>query len=50
MVFNCEYVGCVWLAKRKRATNGATLIAQGGHVNFTRFSVHLHFSMSEGDL
>ena len=36
--------------QKKRATNGATLIAQGGHVNFTKFSVHLHFSMSEGDL
>lgn len=37
-------------AKRKRAINGATLIAQGGHVNFTRFSVHLHFSKRIGGL
>nr|DAU99948.1 MAG TPA: hypothetical protein [Caudoviricetes sp.] len=35
---------------RKRATNGATLIAQGGHVNFTKFSVHLHFSKRIGGL
>lgn len=35
---------------RKRATEVAASIAQGGHVNFTKFSVHLHFSMSEGDL
>lgn len=36
--------------QKKRATNGATLIAQGGHVNFTRFSVHLHFSKRIGGL
>lgn len=43
---NEDYLYC----KRKRATNGATLIAQGGHVNFTKFSVHLHFSKRIGGL
>lgn len=35
------------IGKRKRATEVAASIAQGGHVNFTRFSVHLHFSRAK---
>lgn len=34
--------------QKKRATEVAASIAQGGHVNFTRFSVHLHFSKRMG--
>lgn len=32
------------IGKRKRATEVAASIAQGGHVNFTKFSVHLHLA------
>lgn len=33
--------------QKKKATEVAASIAQGGHVNFTRFSVHLHFSRAK---
>lgn len=36
--------------QKKRATEVAASIAQGGHVNFTKFSVHLHFSKRIGGL
>lgn len=38
------------IGKRKRATEVAASIAQGGHVNFMKFSVHLHFSKRIGGL
>lgn len=38
------------IGKRKRATEVAASIAQGGHVNFTKFSVHLYFSTKIGGL
>lgn len=38
------------IGKRKRAIEAATSVAQGGHVNFTKFSVHLHFSKRIGGL
>lgn len=33
--------------QKKRATEVTASIAQGGHVNFTRFSVHLHFNRTK---
>ena len=33
--------------QKKRATEVTASIAQGGHVNFTKFSVHLHFNRTK---